>query len=200
MAYRNFNFTKIEQEFGITPVFNRLFQESQVLPLPLSQYLTVALENVSDMPLTTEKMLSEALIFPILQEIRQRNKKNIHLFSGEILNVDKKKGLNGECDFIITKSNVPSLSPPILYITEAKYGEPSDLDSLAQTVAQMIGAKILNQREHSYETIFGACSSGYEWLFMKLDRDHVYIDTQRYSIQNMPLLLGTLQHIIDFYK
>ena len=197
MAYRNFTWDKIKDEFGVIPEYEPLFQN--VVPVASSQRLLLNIEETRDMALTTEKMLSEALVFPILQEIRARNRKTIHLFSGEILNVDKKRGLNGECDFILTKSDLISLTSPIISITEAKYGEVYDVDSLAQTTAQMIGARIFNQRKNDYQTIYGACTSGREWLFLKLDENKLQIDTTLYNINNLPELLGVLQFIIDFY-
>ncbi|MCU0340786.1 MAG: hypothetical protein MUE30_12950 [Spirosomaceae bacterium] len=198
MAYRNFDWLKIERDFGILPKYQALF--GPVDSVKPSERLVEELADTSDMALTTEKLLSEALVFPILQEIRLKNRDYVRLFSGETLKADIKRGLNGECDFILTKSPQIALTSPIISLTEAKNGEVSDLDSLAQTTAQMIGARVFNQKNNSHEIIHGACTSGREWLFLRLEKNHALIDTRRYSLQNLPELLGVLQYIIDFYE
>ena len=197
MAYRNFTFQKIEKDFGVLPAYQTLFDNIELVQPSIR--LVQDIEDTSDMALTTEKMLSEAFIFPILQDIRVRNRTTIRLFSGNHLDVDKKLGLNGECDFILTKSPQIVLKSPIICLAEAKKGEVSDLNSLAQATAQMIGARIMNRRDNAHETIYGVCTSGYEWLFLKLENDTILIDKERYTIQNLPLLLGVLQHIVDLY-
>ena len=44
--------------------------------------------------------------------------------------------------------------------------------------------------------IFGTVTSGYEWIFMKLENQQVTIDTERYTIKDLENLLGILQTII----
>jgi len=52
-------------------------------------------ESAREMPLTTEKVVSETIILPVLREVRNRNKELIALFSGEILGAKPSKRLNG---------------------------------------------------------------------------------------------------------
>ena len=198
MAYRDFTFDKIEELFHIKQKGTQLFPTvKEVQP---SALLSEILATNTDL-LTTEKALSEAIVFPVLKEIKLRNSPMFRLFSGENLIVDKKLGLNGECDFLISKSpEAVTLKAPIVSVTEAKNGVVDNEKSLAQTTAQMIGARIFNQRKNSYQTIYGACTNGYDWLFLKLHEDTLYIDNERFSIQNLPRLLGALQLILDFYQ
>jgi hypothetical protein len=101
---------------------------------------------------------------------------------------------------LISKSpEAITLKAPIISVTEAINGVIDSEKSLAQTTAQMIGARLFNQKKNSYQIIHGACTNGYDWLFLKLDGDTIFIDTDRYSIQNLPLLLGVLQTTLDFY-
>ncbi len=121
MAYRDFKFSDLEEKFGIKQSQKKLFPDSVEVLKP-SDWLTRTLafyrENAV---LTTEKAVSEALVFPILQEIKSKNKNKLQLFSGETLEADKIKGLNGECDFIFTKEpNTVYLKAPIIQVTEAK--------------------------------------------------------------------------------
>jgi hypothetical protein len=199
MAYRDFNFSRIKEEFGVTAVYRKLFDN--IKNVEASQKLKADLDSVDDMPMSTEKLISEALVFPILQEIRLNNRLMLRLFSGENLNADKKKGLNGECDFIITKDpEIIELHTPIISVVEAKKGVVDDPKSLAQLTAQMIGARVFNQKNNAYQTIHGACTSGKDWLFLKLEDDTLYIDQANYGLNNVPQLLGVLQTIINFYK
>jgi hypothetical protein len=199
MAYRDFNFARIKDDFGITTIYRKLFEN--IVPVEPSQKLKADLESIVDMPMSTEKLISEALVFPILQEIRLNNRAMLRLFSGENLNADKKRGLNGECDFIITKDpEIIELHTPIISVVEAKKGVVDDPKSLAQATAQMIGARVFNQKNDSYQTIYGACTSGKDWLFLKLEDDHLYIDQTTYSLNNIEQLLGVLQKVINFYK
>ena len=75
-----------------------------------------------------------------------------------------------------------------------------DPKSLAQLTAQMIGARVFNQKNDAYQIIHGACTSGKDWLFLKLENDTLYIDQANYGLNNVPQLLGVLQRIINFYK
>jgi hypothetical protein len=202
MAYKDFTFTDIENKLGISLQYQRLFEESIALVEP-STLLKKILDRSMGQPISSEKMVSEALVSPILFEVREINKEKIQLFSGEIIKADKAKGLSGECDFVLSKLPMsPQLKNPIIQVTEAKKGEVDNARSLSQTAAQMIGVRIFNQKLHKEQaitTIYGACTTGYEWLFMKLEGDTVYIDTQRYYLVQLPQLLGILQHVIDFY-
>ena len=198
MAYRDFNFDRLKKDFGIIFTYQKLFHN--ITPVEPSNRLLEDIELTTDMLLNTEKLVSEALVFPILQDIRAKNRQKIRLFSGEILTADKKRGLNGECDFIMTNdASVPTLHSAIFSITEAKKGDIEDASSLGQTIAQMIGAKIFNQKDGGNEIIYGACTDGKQWLFMKLEGDTVLINTERFGTQNLPQLLGVLQQIVDFY-
>ncbi len=199
MAYRDFNFARIKDEFGVTTVYRKLFENIEVVEP--SQKLKADLESIDDMPMSTEKLISEALVFPILQDVRLNNRTMLRLFSGENLNADKKRGLNGECDFIITKDpEIIELHTPIITVVEAKKGVVDDPKSLAQLTAQMIGARVFNQKNNAYQIIHGACTSGKDWLFLKLENDILFIDQANYGLNNVPQLLGVLQRIINFYK
>jgi hypothetical protein len=148
--------------------------------------------------LTTVKAISERLISPILLELQMLNEGEIEVFSGENLIGDKKIGLNGECDFIIARApGSKYLKAPIISITEAKKGDIDNVASLAQNVAQMIGARYFNeQRNTSIDTIYGSVTSGMEWLFLKLEGNTITIDTKRYSANQLQELLNILNFIV----
>ena len=198
MAYKDFKFAGILKEFGIRQTTAKLFKTNLKNIIP-SEHLLRSLEMAKEFPLTTEKAISEALVFPILQEIKLNNRKTIELFSGERMVADKSKGLTGECDFIFAKApGSKELIAPIISITEAKRGDIDNPNSLAQAAAQLVGARFFNQKnEVEIDPMYGACTSGHEWVFLKLEEKTITIDKNRYSILQLNGLLGVLQHVID---
>ena len=202
MAYKDFTFADIKNKLGVSVVYTNLFKQ-EVRNVEPDQLLKDTLDSNTEEPLTTEKMVSEAIVYPVLQNVRRKNKNKIQLFSGEVIKADKDKGLNGECDFVFTKKPMsPEIDNPIIQVTEAKKGEVDNARSLSQTAAQMIGVRIFNQKHHKenpIETIYGACTTGYEWLFLKLEGDTIFIDTNRYYLIKLPELLGVLQEVVNFY-
>ncbi|MFD2571237.1 hypothetical protein ACFSUS_11380 [Spirosoma soli] len=201
MAYRNFRFADLSQQFGIRQTTGPLFSAKPALVEP-SAFLLESIRLARTTPLTTEKAVSEALVFPVLREIKIRNADLVELFSGENLEADRQRGLNGECDFIFTKTpGAVELQAPILTITEAKRGDIENPRSLAQAAAQLCGARIFNQNHgQPVEMMYGFCTSGYEWVALQLTDSIVTIDSERYSIQNLPQLLGILQHVLDLSR
>ncbi len=198
MSYKKFNFEKLAQQFGIVQKKQHLFPHLKH-EIEGSPVLLRMIEIGMASPITTEKAASEAFVYPIMQEIKLRNVDKIELFSGENLDGDKSKELNGECDFIFAKAPYAvELKAPIITIVEAKQ---ANLDkATAQAAAQMQGARLFNQKKGTdIDTIYGATTSGTEWLFLKLEGNVIYIDVERYSIQKLPQLLGILDYIVNLY-
>jgi hypothetical protein len=202
MAYKDFTFGDIENKLGIHQSKKKLFLDDINLIEP-SNWLHETLRISQIQALSTEKMVSEAIVYPVLSEISLRNRNKIQLFSGETIDADKQKGLNGACDFIFSKdAYAVEINAPVIQVTEAKRGDLNNPRSLSQTAAQMIGVRIFNQKntkENPIETIYGACTTGYEWIFLKLEEDTIFIDTRRYYLIQLPQLLGILQFVVDFY-
>jgi hypothetical protein len=198
MAYRSFTLSDLKEKFGIHQTTAPLF-ECAIEALQPSDLLIQLLKLARTSPLTTEKAISEAVIYPILREIKMQNKESIELFSGEVLNADRSKGLNGECDFIFAKApGSKELTAPILQVFEAKQGEIDKPKPLAQVSAQLIGSRVFNQKHNQLiEPLYGVCTSGSEWLFLKLEGNTITVDDTSYFINELPKLLGILQHIIN---
>ncbi|MEM9887979.1 MAG: hypothetical protein AAF849_18940 [Bacteroidota bacterium] len=198
MAYKDFKFSDIKRQFGVQQNTDTLFDSAMNIIAP-SEHLLYTLESAKEFPLTTEKAISEALVFPILKEIKLNNRDSIELFSGEKLEADKSQGLTGECDFIFAKApGSKELMAPIVSITEAKRGDINNPRSLSQAAAQLLGARIFNQKNDLFiDPMYSACTSGSEWVFLRLQNKMLTIDTNRYFISQLDSLLGVLQHIID---
>lgn len=196
MPYSNFTFRQVKKAFGLTEKNIVLFKD--VTEIPISDWLKKTLSISSKLPLRSEKARSEGIVAPILFELKERNEDKIALFSGENLDVDDKKGLNGECDFILTKSPFSTtVEAPIFCLVEAKQNIVEK--NLGQGVAQMVGAREFNKTEETgVEIIFGAVTTGELWQFLKLDNNTIYTDINKYYIENPDKLIGVLQSIVDF--
>ncbi len=120
MAYSDFDLKKVKSEFSLKIVETEdLF--SSVKDVEISDFLAEILKNNVPIALAigTEKASSELIIINMFLEIKKQL--NISFFSGIDFTVDKDKGLNGFCDFIMSKSSEQLfLDTPIVVITEAK--------------------------------------------------------------------------------
>jgi len=200
MAYRNFKEIDINEKLGLMSERQKLFANK--LEVTPSNLLTQILTATSQFRQENEKAISEMVIFPILLDIQKRNSDFITIYSGESLDADKKKGLNGECDFIIAQNKQAiGINLPIITLVEAKGTEKIIKQGIPQCVAQMQGAKIYNEKHKlPLDIIYGCVTSGDEWIFLKLEKQTIAIDTQKYYLSALPEILGVFQQIIDYYK
>jgi hypothetical protein len=197
MSYSDFTLKDLQNKFGIKNKVCRLFDKLE--PIEPSDWLKTTLEKTSKLPTRSEKAKSESIVFPVLLELRDRNNQFITFYSGDNLNADEENGLKGECDFIITKdTGTFDINYPIIQLVEAK---KNDIElGVPQCAAQMVGAKIFNQQNNVLvDGIYGCVTTGNEWLFMQLT-DQLYIDNQKYYLNELKNLLAVFQNIIDKFK
>jgi hypothetical protein len=200
MAYRKYTSKLLTENLGLKVQKINLFKDCMIPKVTASQRLQLILEVYKVLNLSTEKAVSEQLVAPILTEIRLINENVVDFYSGEQLNVDSLRDLNGEIDFLFTRaSQTLSIEAPILCITEAKIGLIDR--GIPQAAAQMYAVRLFNEKEGKpLKTVYGAVTDGKTWRFLKLEDDMLYTDLEILYLDNLPLLLGTLQWIIDFYK
>lgn len=198
MAYRDFREKDLKEKFKLKQKIQPIF-DTKIEPLEPSERLKANLEDAKLITLSTEKALSERVIAPILAEIKRLNPHQIQIFSGEIINADKNVGLNGEIDFIITRST-DTIEPqaPILLVTEAKIGRVEK--AIPQAIAQMLGASVFNRNNNeNVAAIHSIVTDGTSWLFLKLVDLQVFINDKMYYTNDLNNLLGALQKLINFY-
>ena len=198
MAYTNFTLYDLRNIFGLKDQVKSLFTD--VTPLAMSDWLRDTLAMTQHMPLTSEKAKSELIVTPILLELRKRNNNFFTVYSGEVLNVDAVQGLAGECDFILTKDTSSfAISAPIISVVEAK---KDDLElGVIQCAAQMVGIQRFNEKYgEPIETIYGCATTADDWQFLKLTEKQLLIDRDKYFINDIEIVLGVFQQIIDYYK
>ena len=88
MAYRDFKAIDLKEKFGLSIKSSPLF--SNINNVEASSLLLQVLErNKGHLRMITEKIISEAIILPVLLEIQVKNRPQISLFSGQMLNIDK---------------------------------------------------------------------------------------------------------------
>ncbi|NJL64270.1 MAG: hypothetical protein HC903_23680 [Methylacidiphilales bacterium] len=197
MAYSDFTLSKFKKNFNIQ-IDEQADLFASIEPLEASDNLTSSLEETTELALAinTEKARSEMIITPILLEIRRKSNYQISLFSGNNFDVDVDKGLNGYCDFIISRSKEQLIiNAPVMIIVEAK--NENIKDGLGQCAAAMLAAQLFNQQEgNEIKSIYGAITTGDIWKFMKLEGSDLFIDLNNYYIKEIGKILGILYQAI----
>lgn len=140
----------------------------------------------------SEKARSEGIIYPVLMEVRRALNREVSLFSGEDFNVDESVGLNGVCDFLLTRSpQILEISAPAVVIVEAK---KTDLKlGLGQCIAEMVAAQKFNEDQgEPIPVIYGVVSNGNQWQYLQLENKTIQIDLSVYSLPPVEAILGDL--------
>jgi len=199
MAYSDFDLKKVKQNLEVN-LIERENLFSSVQCFSISAYLKETLaENIPlARAINTEKARSELIIANILVELRKILEHKISLFSGIEFTVDKEKGLNGFCDFIISASTEQlMLSSPIVAVVEAK--NENIIGGLGQCIAEMVASKIFNEQENdeSVKRVYGVVTTGTTWKFLKMDGSNAYIDLDDYSIENPDKIIGILLAMVS---
>ena len=200
MVYSDFSLSQVKKAFGLSEKSDDLF--SQVATVEPSSWLQETLNYSLKLALSSssEKARSEFIIAPILIELERLNPENLAIYSGENLDVDEQSGLKGECDFVLSKGPLAlTMKAPIISLVEAK---KSDIKGgLGQCIAQMLGAQKFNQLEgNKISMVYGCVTTGEDWQFLMLEDTHIFIDSQRYYINEMNKVLGVLQYIVNSYR
>ncbi len=156
----------------------------------LSGYLQESLPIVATS--RSEKARSAGIIYPMLLDVRRQLDRRVGLVSGEEFNVDESVGLNGICDFLMTRSaTVLEIETPAIVIVEAKKTELKT--GFGQCIAQMVAAQRFNQAKKTpIPTIYGSVSNGMQWQFLNLVQSTLTIDLNVYPLQPVKRILGYL--------
>ena len=103
----------------------------------------------------------------------------------------------GECGFVFVKDpHAFYVESPFFCLIQAK--KHDIMDNLGQCIAQMVGARMLNEQDDvHFPTIYGCVTTGLDWQFLKLENQLITIENNVRYIVELPYLLGTFQRIID---
>ncbi len=192
MAFQQFIFPQVQHDLGLSLHDADLFAAAPPFAVRdefaafLRDGIALAVAN------STEKAKSEFIIAPILLELRRSLGSRFFLFSGVEWTADAERGLNGYCDFILTRGESQYvLSAPFVAVVEAK----NDLirTGLGQCIAAMYGAQLCNQQAG----VYGVVSTGSAWKFLRLEGTAVTIDVPEYYVDDLPRLMGILRQIVE---
>ncbi len=188
MPYSNFSIEEVKNKFDLQiEIIDKIIEFGE---FKITDWLQETLTFNFKMTIRSEKSRNELIVMPVLLELK-RHIDDIYIFSGERLDVDKSLNLNGECDFIITKTKSYIIESPIFVIIEAK---KQDLDGgIGQCIAQLIGAQKLNKNT---SIVYGCVTTGEEWQFIKLEKNIVSICTTKYWLDRK---LTNLESILSIF-
>lgn len=195
MPYADFSLDSIIL-LGLTASRVDVFPE--LAPVAVPDWLREMLDRGVRQVLLSEKARSEFIVVPILLACQEMSPLAITIYSGQRLDVDPARGLIGECDFILSDSPpLPGLQSPLMMIVEAKKHDVEG--GVWQCIAQMVGARIFNERSgRATDEVFGCVTNGEVWQFLRLVGPLAQIDRRRYYIDNVGGILAafveTLSH------
>lgn len=204
MAYTDFTLEAALERFDLHVQVQSLFADTKKMPMP--DHILAFIE--AGFPLAvrggSEKARSEFIVAPMLLAVRVLLEQRIMIHSGLRFDVDKKAGLVGECDFLVSSgNNFPMLvNSAVLSIVEAK---KQDIElGLGQCIAQMVAAQQFNTRKkHALPRVYGCVTNAESWQFLALEGTELMFDAERYSItlQNLALdtavLLGVFKTMLE---
>ena len=198
MSYSEFTLRKVRQELDI-----HIQEGGRFLPeIPDTQPdALLAQELAEGVPLVlargSEKARSEWIINPVLTAVRRLLHRQVSLFSGEDFTVDPALGLNGICDFLISKSPTQlEIEAPAIIIIEAKKENLNG--GLGQCIAEMVAAQTFNRiNGKPLLTLYGSVTSGTAWKFLKLEDKTATIDLTEYPLPPVDQILGILIWMIQ---
>jgi hypothetical protein len=194
MVYTDFTLETAEATLDVTSQPGDLFPA--LAPVPVPPWLQESLARGMELALLSEKARSEFVVAPILLVARELSRGAVAIYSGQRLDVDASRGLQGECDFILALSPpVPRLRAPLVTIVEAK---KHDIEAgLGQCIAQMVAARLFNERAGQHlPALFGCVTTGEAWQFLRLEGDTVTINRTRFYIITVGLILAALRAIL----
>ncbi len=194
MAYEDFSLEAAESSFALVSRPVELFPGLR--PVPVANWLRDYLDRGQHVAaLVSEKARSEFLVVPILMAASELTASELAIYSGQRLDVDPARGLAGECDYIVALTPpLPRLKAPLITVLEAKKG---DLEaSLVQCAAQMVGARVFNERAGlGHLHVHGCVTSGEVWQFLRFEAEMLMIDRTRLFLDNVGGILAVLGEI-----
>jgi hypothetical protein len=197
MPYSNFTLVQVQRQFDLHVTKGIFFTDLPVLT-PRDWLVNLLHESAPlAAGLGTEKVRSELIVAPLLFEIRELLDRQIGLFSGTDFTIDIDAGLNGVCDFLLTRStNELIIEAPAIIIIEAKKGEL--ISGWGQCTAEMIAAQRFNSDNgQEIPTIYGSVTTGTQWQFLKLTGKNLTIDVTEYSLDPLDRILGIFKWMVD---
>lgn len=195
--FQSFSFPQVIQTLGLSLSEADLFASVPVLVVHADLVEQVTEGANLAAAVNTEKARSEFVIAPVLWELRRHHRGQMGLFSGVELDADAARGLNGVCDFVITRSPQQHvLTAPLLSVVEAK--NDNLRSGLGQCIATMCAAQTINTAAKTdLPRVYGVVTTGSAWKFLKLESTAVTLDLVEYHIESLGKILAILSNIVE---
>lgn len=198
MAFSDFTLRSAVETFGLQEDLDSdLF--ARVAPLEINAFTQAWLDEFAPVAVSVNSELARSvyLIAPILAEAKRQAKGPANVFPGFTLDVDRERGLNGYCDFVISRTAaLYYLRGPLIAVIEAK--REDIIGGLGQCAAAMIGIQVFNERDGTpVPAVYGCVSSGTNWRFLKLEGTRLSIDRPEYYLDNAGKIVGILVSILN---
>ncbi len=118
MPYSQFTtISKAKEAFGLKTIEGDRFLPAIKPIQPSATLVNYLAESLPFASAASEKARSEGIICPVLLEVRRILNRQISIFSGEDFTVDESVGLNGMCDFLLSRSaEVLEIEAPAIII------------------------------------------------------------------------------------
>ncbi len=193
MSYREFTWAKAKQDFGLQTVEGESFLPELPVVEPSPLLAATLKRNIPwAIAVGNEKARSEAIVNPILLEVKQILQGQVSVFSGEEFNVDAAAGLNGTCDFLVSQSPEQiALEAPVLVVVEAKKDDLKQ--GMGQCLAAMVAAQRFNEaHQRAIPTVYGSVTTGTVWRFLQLAAQTVTVELADYPVPPVERVLSIL--------
>lgn len=190
ISYSAFSLDLVRRRFALEIVLQKFFAENA--PIRPTELLRASLGRAAAVALISEKARSEFIVAPILLELKELLHNTISIYSGVRLDVAPQEGLQGVCDFIVSKTPpLPTLQVPLIMMVEAKKNDIEE--GLGQCAAEMVAAQRFNRQEDPQSsTVYGCVTTGELWQFLKLSDRILQIDPEKIYIEHVDRILGML--------
>jgi hypothetical protein len=160
----------------------------EALPRPPSLYLQETMTRLDAFDLTNSEAAKVLLIDALLVEVVPSYPK-LRVWKAAPLESDT---LVGIADYLIAPKRA-YLGTPVLCAVEAKRDDFEQ--GRAQCIAEMSACQWNNRQEGHAINVFGIVSNGQSWQFFRLTTDSAVFQTEVYTTQFLPELLGALHFI-----
>jgi hypothetical protein len=199
MPYSSFTLSQVQEKFDLK-VEKGIFLHDLTPLIPRQRFLDSLAESAPFAATQgSEKVLSELIVAPLLFELRSLLDGQIGLFSGIDFSIDVALGLNGICDFLLTRStNELLIEAPAIVLIEAKKADL--IAGWGQCAAEMIAAQKFNALKGLKPSIvYGSVTTGMQWQFLKLSGNNLTIDTTQYPLNPVDRILGILKWMVEVF-
>jgi hypothetical protein len=197
MRYNEYTLENVKTDLGLN-VIEDVSLFTDITPARVSDFLQTALKKFVPLALAinSAKSRSEWISTPILAEVHEQLQHQISLFSAIKFTVEPERGLDGYCDYLISRSREQYyLNTPAVAIVEAK--KENSNEGLGQCIATMYATQTFNARKaNPVNVIYGSVTTGTNWKFLKLLGCDAIINSDEYPTREIERLIGLPQSLV----